>query len=72
MQNPITVSDGFWVFLKPLSPGKQKLKPSVAADDSEQDKEESKEPDYDEDKDQLEEEQEEIGQASTVTVNNVF
>jgi hypothetical protein len=25
MQNPITVSDGFWVFLKPLSPGKHEL-----------------------------------------------
>jgi len=41
--------------------------------DIEGDKEESNEPDYNEDKDQLEEEQEEeIGEATEATTNQVF
>jgi Trp operon repressor len=53
---------------------KSKDKSKSSANDNEQDIEESKnEPDYDEDKDQLEEKQEEeTGEISTETVNQVF
>ena len=53
----------------------QKSKNSLrsSGNNNEADKEESNEPDYNEDKDQLEEEQEEqTGDASEATINEVF
>jgi hypothetical protein len=68
-----TVVDDAIRFVSDKSKDKEKLNPSAAADDVEQDKEESNEPDYNEDKDQLEEEQEEeTGEIANATINHVF
>ena len=72
LTNATTVVDDAIRFVSDRSKNEEKLKSSIANDDTKQDKEESKEPDYDEDKDLLEEQEEKAGDITTAITNQVF
>jgi hypothetical protein len=71
LTNATTIDDTIRL-VSDRSKNEEKLKSSIANDDTKQDEEESNEPDYDEDKDLLEEQEEKAGEITTAITNQVF